>query len=301
MAWNGSDTTKASQSNDQLKKQGIEKSFNLSHGLWAGLFVVVCVSIAWWLVAGRDKPPKSPVRNQVRTAKLHDVVPIRHTNAIRSDDGASTNSAKWKAANGLDPSLFPYKDGRKVIASRTNEFNQIIDICIMPNGRSRKVVRDGRKPVFKHSTDVYIASVLSGGNDAELPPIPIADGMEATFLESLKTPIVINDEDSDEVRNVKQGVIEARKFIDEELRTGRSLKNILEDHMALRKKNAETKAEAEGLVREMLKTSDAETGQQYVKKVNEWLKQQGISEISIPDQHMRQLMKKGKSNTQQRK
>ena len=54
-----------------------------------------------------------------------------------------TNGAPaWVNAKGLDPSLFPYTDGRKVLSTRTNNWDQVIDICMMPNGRTRKVVRD---------------------------------------------------------------------------------------------------------------------------------------------------------------
>ena len=43
---------------------------------------------------------------------------------------ATTNSPRWEAVKGLDPKLFPYDDGRKVIETRTNQWIAV-DICII--------------------------------------------------------------------------------------------------------------------------------------------------------------------------
>lgn len=302
MGWNGSDNRgkSATPTNATPRKIAPTKNWYL-RGLFAGLFVVTASVFVSWVIFIREnkasdsqtpKPNQKKVLSVVKSNGL-----AKKAEQPKPNYAVSTNSPKWVAAKGLDPTLFPYKDGRKVIASRTNEFDQIIDICIMPSGRSRKVVRNARQPVFKHATDQYIAAVLAGDNSSELPPIPIADCMEDTFLESLNTPIVIDPNDSDELKETKQRVIEAREVIDEELRKGRSLKSILEDHLALRKRNAELREQAEEIVRESAKAGDAEITEQSVKKVNDWLREQGVSEISVNNKHLRQLMKKGGNTT----
>lgn len=218
-------------------------------------------------------------RNIVGEKKLH---PRPKSHKPKMQHETTTNSPKWEAAVGLDPNLFPYKDGRKILSTRTNDWDQIIDICIMPNGRSRKVIRKATPQTFEHVTDQLIAMTLSGGDDIESTPLPIDDNLEKDFLESLKTPIIISEDDSDVVRATKENVIEARKIIHEELRNGYSFKEILTSHLDQRKKNAALKSDAMAAVRELKSSGDSELLNDYVNKVNELLREKGVSEIVVP-------------------
>ena len=261
-----------------------------TQGLLAALVVVVGGVLALYFICGRPKTPTPTASDptEKKSGKIAEVEPekpAKPTAAPKSTPTkpASTNSPKWEAAVGLDPALFPYKDGRKVLSTFTNNWDQIVDICIMPNGRSRKVIRNAKPPVFQHATDQLISVALSGSNDEELPPLPLGDGMEADFFESLKTPIVIKPDDSDAIKQAKENVIEARKIIDEELRKGRSFKEVLEEHLAQRKQNSEMRETAMQAVRDLQQNGDAALVNEYVEKVNALLDEHGVGAIPHPD------------------
>lgn len=177
---------------------------------------------------------------------------------------------------------FPYTDGRKVISSHTNNWNQIIDICIMPNGKTRKVIRSAKPPVFSNASDQIIAMAVSGDFDEELPPIPISEDMESDFLESLKTPIAIDESDSDAVKEAKRRVIDARQVIEGEIKKGRSFHEILTDHLAQRMENAKTREMAMSAVSDLKKEGDPELLNEYLEKVNGLMREKGLREVDIP-------------------
>ncbi len=188
---------------------------------------------------------------------------------------------------------FPYTDGRKVVSSRTNNWNQVIDICVMPNGKTRKVIRNARPPVFANASDQVIAMAVSGEFDDELPPIPISDDMEADFRESLKTPIVISEADSEAVKEAKRRVIAARQVIEEEIKKGRSFHEVLADHLAQRAENAKTREMAMSAVSELKKEGDPELLNEYLEKVNGMMREKGLREVEAPLFRQERNEKKG--------
>lgn len=288
MAWNGS-------AQQETARDVPPKQPSKGRGLIAGGIAGAIGLLVILIMRPEDETPhaeKAPEETRaIAQAQPAVVRPVEAKPKAEPVKPASTNSPKWEAAKGLDSALFPYKDGRKVLSSFTNNWNQIVDICMMPNGRSRKVIRNAKPPVFEHATDQLIAVALSGDGDSELPPLPIGDSMEAEFLESLNTPIVIKEDDSDAIRRAKENVIEARKIIDAELRKGRSFKSILEEHLAERKGNAEMRQTAMQAVRELQAEGDSKAVNDYIEKVNGLFREKGIGEISSPADNPRRRRK----------
>lgn len=253
----------------------------------AGAIVVVGAGFAaWWLLSDggasrtlRPAPGKQGLIKEVKPV----AVPKAEAPEATKPTAPFKTDPRYDAAEGLvDDPRFPYDDHRKVMSSRTNSWNQIIDICMMPNGRRRKVVRDAKPPVFECATDQLIAMTIGGDPDVDLPPLPIDGDLEVDFHKSLQKPIVINDDDDEKTRRMKEDVIEARKVIDEELRKGHSFKDILADHAAQRKQNMEMRAEAMATARDLKKSGDAEALGDYLKKVNGLFEKQGIAPVSLP-------------------
>jgi len=263
----------------------------------AAVAVVVAVgAVALFVLSGGERTAEKPVPPP-EAEKPGDISapakPVaKPVDAPVAERPVSTNAPAWNNAVGLDPSLFPYTDGRKVISTRTNTWDQVIDICIMPNGRSRKVIRSAKPPVFEFATDQIIALAISGGDDQVAPPLPLGSNLEADFFESMKKPIVIREDDSDEIRQLKENVMEARKTIEEELRKGKSFKDILSDHVAQRQAIAEMRAEARDAVRELKQDGDPEMVNEYLKRVNGLLKEKGAGEITMPKTHKERMAEK---------
>ena len=277
-----------SRPKDEVEKRGgqVKVPPSAVRGLIAGLIVLALGMGAWWTFSGGEKSRE--VRDAKRDTRIKEVKPAAAKPAPKAEQKveeakpATTNSPRWEAVKGLDPKLFPYKDGRKVMETRTNDWGQVIDICMMPYGKTRKVIREAKPRPFQTATDQLIALAIAGNNDEAVPPIPLGNNLEAEFFESLQHPIVINDDDSDEVKQAKENVIEARKIIDEELRKGRSFKSVLEDHLAQRKQNAELREQAMDSVRELKKDGDPSMVNEYMKRVNGMLREKGIGEIQEP-------------------
>lgn len=255
-------------------------------GICAALIVVVGAIAAFLFCSSpstekREKVEKKPASIKAVTpapAAKPKVEPV-------AEKPAPTNlPAAYVNAQGLDPSLFPYTDGRKVLSTRTNTWDQVIDICMMPSGKRRKVVRNAKPPTYDNVSDQILAVALSGDNDEELPPLPIPSEqeLEAAFVESMKKPIVINDDDSEAIKESKRRVIEARQVIDEQLKQGKGYREILEQHLADRKTSAELRGEAMSGAIELKKSGDAEGLNDYLSKVNEYLTSKGVREIEMP-------------------
>lgn len=188
----------------------------------------------------------------------------------------------WEKVQGLDPSLFPYEDGRKVIETRTNGWIAV-DICIMPNGVRRKVRRNVSKQLFKHVTDMVLMQALSTGADEAGPPIPFSADMEDDFLESLKTPIAIDDDDTPEQRKIKEMVIVARENIAEQIRKGSTFFDAISEHVESQKTGQSAREAVMDAVTQLRESGDSDLIDEYLKESNKVLEGMGVGKVLKSD------------------
>lgn len=256
-------------------------------GICSALIVVVGAVVAFLFLSSpstekREKVEKKPATiKEVKPVAMPKPAPV----AERPKPAPTNLPPNYVNAKGLDPKLFPYDDGRKVISTVTNEtWNRITDMCIMPSGKTRKVIRDLRPPVYDNISDQLLAMALAGENDEEIPPLPIPSEqeLEQAFIDSMKKPIVIHDDDPEPVKESKRRVMEARQVIDEQLKQGKGYREILEQHVADRKQGAALREEAMRGAMELKKTGDVEGLNEYLKGVNEFLDSHGVRGIKEP-------------------
>ena len=134
---------------------------------------------------------------------------------------------------------------------------------------------------FECHTDQVIAMVLTAGES--IPPFPgTSDSLDKEFVRSLSVPIVINDDDDEKTKEIKRLVIETRKEIDEQIRTGKSFRTILEEHRKATEDNAQFKKEALAIAREMVDEGETGMADEFVEKANEKLAEKGATPISRP-------------------
>lgn len=136
--------------------------------------------------------------------------------------------------------------------------------------------------VFKTSTDQILAMVADLAEGKDMPPLPLDDNFERDFVASLKQPIVINEDDSEKVKELKTKVAQLRKELDERASQGEPMVRILKDFQDNMVKDYKMRDELRLEVKKMIETDGRETAQQYCDKVNESLRQLGIKEIDMP-------------------
>ena len=249
-------------------------------GIVAGLVVVALAAACVVVFMGKSENPQGETDRKV-SRRITTVAPKRTAQEKAKDllgaggaPGIKTNTTQ--TANGN----FPYTDGRKVISSRTNNWDQVIDICIMPNGKRRKVIRNLRKPIFSTMTDSLIARALATGNEEAGPPLPIDESMEDDFIESLKTPIEINADDSEEIKARKMMVKEAREQILAGIAEGGTFYGILSEHVSQQKHNAQLKEVVMETVTDLRESGDTETLNVYLAEANRLLGENGVAPVS---------------------
>lgn len=136
--------------------------------------------------------------------------------------------------------------------------------------------------VFKTATDQILAMVADLADGKDMPPLPIDRNFEREFVASLKEPIVIDDGDSEKVKNLKSKVAQLRRELDERASHGEPMVRILKDFQREMAADYKMRDELRLDVRKMIETDGREAAQKYCDKVNESLRQLGIKEIDMP-------------------
>ena len=264
--WNGSNGgTSASPKKSVKPKQQLA----LGKGALAGLLVVVAAGLAAYFLLPREKPTvkeattdKPKAIAEVKPAAIKPEAPKVEQKVVETD---------------------PSKQIVAVLSCTTNSgLGQICERYKTADGKTHKVYRPAKPPMFKHQTDQLLAMALCGDDKRGMPPLPIGRNLDKQFMDSLKTPIEISPDDSPEAVARKKRVIEARKQVDELMRQGIGFTQILQDHQKLLSDNKKLRDE---MVREIKKINaewDAETTKKALDKVNAALREMGISEIEAP-------------------
>ena len=280
MAWN--------RPNEGMKNEARGmRNKSLARRMIASAVVVLCCAVAaWWLW-----PTGERGEDAVPTARSSRIKEVKPSSPRKVDQAASREKSerpkiegceKWEKVQGLDPKLFPYDDGRKVIETRTNQW-MAVDICIMPNGVRRKVRRHVGKQLFKCGTDMVLLQALSTGADEVGPPIPFSADMEEDFIESLKTPITIDDDDTPEQREAKEMVIAARESVAEQIKEGRSFFDAVNDHIETQKTGQSARETVMEAVAQLKEAGESDLIDNYLEESNKALENMGIGPVLRSD------------------
>lgn len=135
------------------------------------------------------------------------------------------------------------------------------------------------------ATDQRIAMMMRAMDGQSTPPIPgmhrKSDGTKE-FLKSLETPIVIEESDSDYIREHKQRLIEMRAAIKQAIDEGASFNEILKEQLKISKENSKIRNEAMRELRQITEQGDMEGAKKYLNVMNTAFGQMGIQEIEMP-------------------
>lgn len=194
--------------------------------------------------------------------------------------------------NVLKPNARLYKGVEVVSSSATtnNTDGAIVERLKLADGRTVKVV-SLPKPLFENPSDQLIAMALSSQPRQVVAPMPIDANVEQAFLDSLLSPIKVNEDDPVNVKELKANVIEARAYIADEVKAGKSVREVLEEYQRQMNDIADRHLMAVQEVQKIKAEYGIEEARQFAIRVNEAFRARGVPEISVPgeNEHQRSI------------
>lgn len=241
-------------------------------GIAAGLAVTVSlVALCLWMFSGGDDAPKA--KPDKGRGRIKEVTPA-------SAPTVETNKVVEAKIEETDPA----KRIVKVLSCETNAaFGRICERYVTADGKTHKLYRSSRPPIFKHGTDQLLAMALCHNENTRMPPMPLGGGnLDKQFRKSLEEPIEISPDDSPDIVARKQKVIEGRERVKELMDQGLTFNEIMAEHQKVFNENAEIRAKAARELQRIVDDGDTEGTHQYLLKVNIALQQMGIKELDEP-------------------
>ncbi|MCR5414067.1 MAG: hypothetical protein K6F50_04990 [Kiritimatiellae bacterium] len=237
---------------------------------------VVCAAVLCFLFVFRDSTSKRS-KEPSKDAKV-ETTPQKSTTDSANKPVAPRQKTEAPAET-KETAKSEFPDGR-ILTSTTTNGMYIVEMYRMPDGKKLKKYRYSTPSIWKSSTDQLLHMALATPPGVVMPPLPIGGGnLTKEFEESLKTPIVINPDDNEEVREAKERIIEARETVKKLLAEGYSFEDILADHEAQNAKDAQTRQEVIERIEEFKREGDIDNAREYMTRANEILRNAGITEI----------------------
>ena len=247
---------------------------------------VVAITGLWLVLRASPENPSRIRQSQPPTAKLKKTVQGEVPTAHEVPPSKSGSEEAVGQPSGTDITHPVEKDrylGQDVLSRdvRTNG-TRVVERIITADGKSHMVVNDIAKPVFDNPSDQVLGMALSVPSGKSMPPIPMTADIEKEFRKSLEHEIVITDDDSPKVREMKLTVKQAREDVKALLAKGLTMQEVLREHQKLVNENAETRNGAVLELKKIIAEGDYESAVKYVEEINKAFRQMGIMELSVP-------------------
>ena len=255
----------------KIKKSAARRISYARLAVWAGIGVAVAV-VAYWLSS-------SPMVAQEQ-AKERKTSPIAVVDYDKASPAQGGKAAKEKIEKPLPPQK-PHEVRNGMLMLSNGK--------LIPANKIRKVSVEDRKPrfkyaIFEHSTDNELAAIitLKPGEALIGGPIRRAD-YKAEFMKSIETPIIIHNDDPEDVQEVKQAVINARMVIKDAIDRGEDPADVIREAYEEAQKLALYKDDIQKQVMNMAKEGDytEEEVDDLIASANIMLEAKGIEPIAL--------------------
>ena len=142
------------------------------------------------------------------------------------------------------------------------------------------------RPLFSNPSDEYLSWIVGPKNEGSITPLPNLsnENLESDFEVAIKTPIPINEDDSENVKRLKLRVIQAREEMRLLLKNGWTFSDALNEQRKIAMGNADIRTDALNELESILKVGDREGAKDYVRNINLALEQMGIKTLPMPKQ-----------------
>jgi hypothetical protein len=255
----------------------------------AVLLAALGIFVAKHFSGGRDDT--RPSRNEEKHRKITTVAPA--TAASKSADMAPVPAP---AAKPEQPKREMWL-GREIVSTKTvTNGTDLIITRVDTDGKIHKEYTSIHKRLFSNPVDIVLSILLTTPEGALTPPLPpLGPRSGDLFAESLKKPIEITDDDTPEDKRIKQLVIAAREEMLEELRNGKTVDEVIDDHCTFVDENNRLRAEAMVRYKEMIAEGDEDLAEEFREKANEMLVGKGAAPLrSLAEIHEERISNREK-------
>ena len=259
--------------------------FNLKSSIILAAVLAVAGGAWWWLAAREDAHPTEPKAvkdvKDIKDAKVvKDIKDVKVVKDVKDLNVPKNDSSSLKSAD-QQPARMHL--GRRVISSEViTNGDVIVENLRTEDGKLHSIVSDAAPPVFANPADALLANLPPGDGTSSAPPPPAVSDLEKKFAESLKKEIKILDTDTDDIRAMKQAVMETRAELKRLIDSGQTVAQVLAQHQELANENARVRSNAMAELKQILDSGDIDGAKEYKRKINVALQQMGIAELSIP-------------------
>ena len=249
---------------------GSKKTFLISTILF-----IAFLSLVYFLCIPSNTKKENIKKEVVSTQKVESKE--KSPNAKKVSVAPSTNSK-----TNVIRAVVPAKKEENVklnFTAVTNSSGEVMERWRTPDGKTHARLVPP-KPLFDNVIDQTLSLVLSVPKGHTLPPMPgLGPNATKEFAEALKKPIVINEDDPEDVKRAKLLVQAGREAIFDQLETGKSVNEIIAEHCAAVNDNAELHNTVNSEYRKLLAEGDLEGAETYRQEANKILEKSGAEPV----------------------
>ena len=236
----------------------------------------------FWILSHRVQPTPATVPQAEHNDHVHKL------NRVSKKMVPSPFRSSISMANQTNHVEMPIRleGGIEVVSSivTTNKSGSVIERLVLADGTKKSKIHPP-KPIFKHASDQVIALCLSVKEGQSMPPLPMLDtSLEQDFNEALSESIEIADDDTETVREIKARVIEARAYLVDEIKNGRTtLLEALREYQRRMEQTANVHTMALQEFNKISQEGTEEEARAFLEAVNTSFRARGIMEIKVGD------------------
>ena len=249
---------------------------------WVAVAVVIAAVAGgvWWWFGGRGAtalPAEKPAKTKVEKPKTEKPPKVARTEVRQP---VATNVPAATQAKPEQPKREVWM-GREIVSTKivTNGTDLIIT-RVDTEGKVHKEYTSVHKRLFTNPVDITLSILLTSPENALTPPLPpLGPRARDAFIEALKKPIELSEDDTPEERRIKELVSAAREEMVEELANGRTVNEVIEEHCTFVDEKNKLRAEAMVQYKKLVADGDGDIAEEFRAKANEMLAQKGAKPL----------------------
>lgn len=283
MGWNGSnlqstDSGRAGRPS-RATSVGRNNGSGLSRGLLAGLLVVAIGGAIGGAAVYFSTRPPAPTAG----SEPDEPAPAPEVKSVATPKAESPAKTVSEPKKPVKEELPPQRVGeirngyRLLPSGRLHRVRGVIQSGVRRSSVVDKTFDAGSDRMIAHLLVAEPGGTMVGDSES------IMRGFNEAFEKSAETPIIIEDDDTEEIRQLKQAVIDARKEIMDQVAKGRTPEDVM---IEAREQLRELTLYREELEKEVIShTEDEMTQEDYdelIGAANLMLEERGIGKIQMP-------------------